>query len=127
MYYNSKQSQSEESSDDTGKERQPYSDIEFDEEGLFKINKFDSIIFVVLDDEEEWNMNEDEGEGENDNEYDEGDGDGDEVSGEDEMVIEQPFGYGDEPKGALLDLSTPDEAPSKNKNIKAHTHTCIFV
>lgn len=31
-----------------------------------------------------------------------------------EMVIEQPFGYGDEQVGALLDLSNTEEAPRTN-------------
>ena len=40
-----------------------------------------------------------------------------------EMVIEQPFGYGDEPVGgALLDLSNTEESPRKG-----HSYAIFFV
>lgn len=43
-----------------------------------------------------------------------------EDEGDAEMVIEQPFGYGDEQVGALLDLSNAEEAPRNN-----HSHFAL--
>lgn len=63
------------------------------------------------DDDEEFEMHGDAEEGPV--EHDGEDMSEDEDEEEAEMVIEQPFGYGDEPAGALLDLSNADESPRR--------------